>query len=150
MKALTDHPDQREVWYGDFEAHTRTAVEEIVRWATPVIHFRRTATEDTELAGQPIAAGEKVVLWYTSANRDERVFADPFRFDVTRPITPDAGRVRRRRPALLPRRQPGPPRDLGDVRRAAPTPARPAHHRRAGLPESSFINGIKRLPCAWG
>ena len=88
MRALTDHPDQRELWWGDFEAHNRTAVEEIVRWATPVIHFRRTATEDTELSGQQIAAGDKVVLWYTSANRDERVFEDPFRFDVTRPINP--------------------------------------------------------------
>ena len=57
MKALTEHPDQRDLWYGDFEAHSRTAVEEIVRWATPVIHFRRTATEDTELSGQRIEAG---------------------------------------------------------------------------------------------
>ena len=88
MKALTDIPDQRERWCGDFEASRQTAVEEIVRWATPVIHFRRTATADTELGGQPIAAGEKVVLWYNSANRDERVFADPYRFDVTRPLQP--------------------------------------------------------------
>ena len=53
-----------------------------MRWATPVIHFRRTATRDTELRGQTIRAGEKVVLWYSSANRDEDVFDDPFRFDV--------------------------------------------------------------------
>ena len=88
MKALTDNPDQRERWWNDFDGVTKTAVEEIVRWATPVIHFRRTATADTELSGQPIAAGEKVVLWYNSANRDERVFADPYRFDVTRPLQP--------------------------------------------------------------
>ena len=55
-----------------------------MRWATPVIHFRRTATRDTELRGQKINAGEKVVLWYNSANRDEAVFDDPFRFDVRR------------------------------------------------------------------
>ena len=57
----------------------KTAVEEIVRWATPVIHFRRTATEDTDdRAVRSSQAGDKVVLWYNSANRDERVFADPF------------------------------------------------------------------------
>ena len=61
-----------------------TAVEEIVRWASPVIHFRRTATQDTELGGQKLRAGEKIVLWYNSANRDEAVFPDPYRFDVTR------------------------------------------------------------------
>jgi cytochrome P450 len=63
-------------------------VEEIVRWATPVIHFRRTATCDTEIGGQAIRAGEKVVLWYCSGNRDEAVFDDPFRFDVRREPNP--------------------------------------------------------------
>ena len=61
-----------------------TAVEEIVRWATPVIHFRRTATRDTVVGGQEIKAGDKVVMFYNSANRDERQFPDPYRFDVTR------------------------------------------------------------------
>jgi cytochrome P450 len=84
MKALTDHPDQRQAWVRDFELVTPTAVEEIVRWATPVIHFRRTASQETEIGGQRIAAGEKVVLWYNSANRDETKFDDPFRFDVRR------------------------------------------------------------------
>jgi cytochrome P450 len=84
MKALTDFPDERRRWVADFEGVAPTAVEEIVRWATPVIHFRRTATRDVEIGGQPIRAGEKVVLWYSSANRDERAFADPYRFDVTR------------------------------------------------------------------
>ena len=60
------------------------AVEEILRWATPVMHFRRTATRDVELRGQQIKAGDKVVTWYISANRDEEVFPDPYRFDVTR------------------------------------------------------------------
>jgi cytochrome P450 len=54
MVALTENPDQRAKWFGDFETHTKTAVEEIVRWATPVIHFRRTATQDTEINGFPI------------------------------------------------------------------------------------------------
>lgn len=60
------------------------AVEEMLRWWTPVMHFRRTATMDTELAGTPIETGEKVVVWFSSANRDERVFPDPDRFDITR------------------------------------------------------------------
>ncbi len=84
MKALCDHPEQRAIWQGDFAAVAPTAVEEIVRWATPVIHFRRTATRDTELRGQPIREGEKVVLWYNSANRDEAIFDEPHRFDVRR------------------------------------------------------------------
>jgi len=150
MRALTDHPDQRELWWGDFEAHNRTAVEEIVRWATPVIHFRRTATEDTELSGQPIAAGDKVVLWYTSANRDERVFEDPFRFDITRPINPTqvgfgAG---------------GPHFCLGAnlARREITVMFEELHNRLPDLQitgepdrlQSAFIHGIKRMPCAWG
>ena len=60
------------------------AVEEVLRWATPVLHMRRTARSATSLAGTPIAAGDKVVMWYASANRDPDVFADPFRFDITR------------------------------------------------------------------
>jgi cytochrome P450 len=84
MKALTDFPAERQKWTADFEGIAPTAVEEIVRWATPVIHFRRTATRDVEIGGQVIREGEKVVLWYNSANRDERAFADPYHFDVTR------------------------------------------------------------------
>jgi len=84
MKALCDHPEQRALWQADFAAVAPTAVEEIVRWATPVIHFRRTATRDTEIGGQRIAEGDKVVLWYCSGNRDETVFEDPYRFDVRR------------------------------------------------------------------
>jgi cytochrome P450 len=84
MKALCDHPDQRVVLMEDFENRIGPAVEEMVRWATPVMTFRRTATCDTELCGQPIATGDKVVMFYPSANRDERAFPDPYRFDVTR------------------------------------------------------------------
>jgi cytochrome P450 len=150
MKALTDHPDQRELWFGDFEAHAKTAVEEIVRWATPVIHFRRTATADTELSGQPIAAGDKVVLWYCSANRDERVFADPYRFDVTRPLQPaqvgfGAGGPHFCLGANLARREMTVMFD--EIRRRLPD------LRITGEPEylqSFFINGIKHLQCEWG
>jgi cytochrome P450 len=74
MKALTDNPDERRKWQSDFEGVAPTAVEEIVRWATPVIHFRRTATRDVELGGQTIREGDKLVTWFSSANRDERAF----------------------------------------------------------------------------
>src|SRR4029450_12427392 len=61
-----------------------TAVEEMLRWVTPVMHFRRTATRDVELHGQNIKAGDKVVMYYVSANRDEEVFPEAHRFDVGR------------------------------------------------------------------
>ncbi|MEY2592010.1 MAG: methyl-branched lipid omega-hydroxylase [Acidimicrobiaceae bacterium] len=83
---LSRNPDQRAALLADPETVMPTAVEEIVRWATPVIHFRRTATEDVELpsGNGTIKAGEKVVLFYGSANRDERFWDDPYRFDVRR------------------------------------------------------------------
>jgi cytochrome P450 len=65
------------------------AVEEVIRYATPVLHMRRTATKDTVLHDTPIAEGEKVVIWYASANFDETAFPDPLAFDITRPIKPD-------------------------------------------------------------
>jgi cytochrome P450 len=83
MLALMGHPDQLRLLQDEPE-HIPVAVEEILRWATPVLHFRRTATCDTELRGQPIKAGDKVVTWYVSANHDEDVFPDAHRFDVTR------------------------------------------------------------------
>jgi cytochrome P450 len=84
MKALCDNPDQRALLTEHFDDHIGTAVEELVRWATPVMTFRRTATADTELGGQTITAGDKVVMFYSAANRDETAFPDADRFDVTR------------------------------------------------------------------
>ena len=84
MRALTVNRDQRHKLLDDVDAVMPTAVEEFVRWATPVLTFRRTATRDTELRGQAIGEGEKVVLFYHSGNRDETVFEDPWSFDVTR------------------------------------------------------------------
>lgn len=84
MLALTKNPGERARWQSDFEGVSPSAVEEIVRWATPVINFRRTATRDVEIGGQRVKEGDKVVMFYNSANRDERAFADPYRFDVTR------------------------------------------------------------------
>jgi cytochrome P450 len=84
MRALTVNPDQRRLLVDDLDARMPVAVEEFVRWATPVMTFRRTATRPVELHGHQIDEGEKVVLFYTSANRDEHAFAEPGRFDVTR------------------------------------------------------------------
>jgi cytochrome P450 len=83
MRALIEHPDQRRRLLED-PALVPSAVEESLRMFPAFAHFRRTATRDTELAGQPIRKGEKVVMWYVSSNSDESVYADPDRFDVTR------------------------------------------------------------------
>jgi cytochrome P450 len=81
---LDQHPDQRATLRADPDAVLPTAVEEIVRFSSPVMHMRRNVAHDTELAGQPLAAGDRVVIWYRSANHDETVFDDPEHFDVTR------------------------------------------------------------------
>jgi cytochrome P450 len=84
VKALCDFPDQRMALLDDLDGRIDTAVEEFVRWASPVMTFRRTATRDAEIAGRPIAEGDKVVLFYPSANRDEDVFENADRFDIRR------------------------------------------------------------------
>ncbi|MBM4266739.1 MAG: cytochrome P450 [Deltaproteobacteria bacterium] len=81
--ALLDHPDQLETLRRDPDA-MRPAVEEILRWSSPVAYFARRATRDTEIRGVKISEGDRVTLWYPSANRDEEVFEDPFRFDIGR------------------------------------------------------------------
>jgi len=89
--ALTRYPEQREIWWDDFAGHSQTAAEEIVRWASPVVYMRRTATRDVEVSGVQIAAGDKVTMWYGSANRDEDKFTNPWMFDVTRNPNPHLG-----------------------------------------------------------
>ena len=147
MKALCDFPDQRELLLEDLEAGIGTAVEEFVRWATPVMVFRRTATRDTELRGTRIAEGEKVVLFYGSANRDDEAFVDPGRFDVRREPNHHVGfggggphycmgaalarlQLKAIFTELLTR--------LPDLRVGEPEPL-----------IGNFINGIKRMPCAF-
>lgn len=83
MLALMQNPDQLQLLKDD-PSLIANATEELLRWASPVMHFRRTATRDVELRGQPIKRGDKIVTWYISANRDEDMFPDPYRFDVTR------------------------------------------------------------------
>jgi cytochrome P450 len=81
---LQEHPDQRALLLEDFEGRVDGTVEELLRFKPPLMHFRRTATSDVELGGQEIHAGDKVVLWYLSANRDEDAFENPDEFDIMR------------------------------------------------------------------
>lgn len=90
VKAFSEHPDQWDLLRAD-RSLLKSAAPEMVRHASPVMHMRRTATEDTMLAGQKIAKGDKVVLWYISANRDASVYDQPDRFDVTRKAAQHVG-----------------------------------------------------------
>ncbi len=87
LQAFIDNPEQWRLLQND-PAMLRPAIEEIVRWTTPVIQFSRTAVEDYELRGQKIKAGDSFALFYPSANRDEEVFEQPFKFDITRNPNP--------------------------------------------------------------
>jgi cytochrome P450 len=91
MKALTDFPDQRAWLAADFDDRIGGAIEEFVRWATPVMTFRRTAATDYQLGGQTIAAGEKVVMFYSSGNFDTDAFDRPEKFDLSRKPNPHLG-----------------------------------------------------------
>jgi cytochrome P450 len=88
MLALAEHREQWRRLADDPQLVWTAGADEILRWSSPVLHFRRTATRDVELGGQTIRAGDKVVVWYVSANFDEEVFADPLRFDVGRQPNP--------------------------------------------------------------
>ncbi|WP_222266373.1 cytochrome P450 [Modestobacter marinus] len=142
--ALAEHPDQRDRWAAD-PGLTRTAVEEIVRWTSPVTWMRRTATQDVELAGRRFRAGTKFVLFYTAANRDPAVFPDPHRFDLGRDPNPHVG-FGSRGPhfclgAHLARREIGVAfRAFFDHLPDLEVTGEPDRLR------SSFINGLKRLP----
>ena len=146
---LTENPDQRALWQADIDGVTPTAVEEIVRISSPVIHFRRTVTTDgVRLGDHEFSAGDKVVLWYNSANRDEEVFTDPDRFDVTRDPNPHVGFG-----------GPGPHfclgahlarREIGAMFRQLLTrlPDIEATDEPDRL-RTNFVNGIKHLPCSY-
>jgi cytochrome P450 len=146
---LTEHPGQRAVLLEDLEGRIGPAVEEIVRYTSPVIWMRRTLTQDIMMNGNRYAQGDKVLLFYQAANRDDSVFADPDRFDVTRSPNPHVG-FGAAGPhfclgAHLARRE------ISAVLRELLT--RVPAIRAAGEPDyllSSFINGIKHLPCDLG
>ncbi len=142
---LTEFPEQRALLLADLEGRLGGAVEEIVRYASPVLFMRRTLTRDYTMNGQDYRAGDKVALFYYSANRDEAVFTDPGRFDITRSPNPHVGFG-----------APGPHFCLGAhlARRELAVMLRELLTRvpdiTAGEPDrllSSFVNGIKRLPC---
>jgi cholest-4-en-3-one 26-monooxygenase len=88
MNAFLEHPEQYERLAADPEGMIGSATEEILRWASPVMYFRRNARQDVTLRDVTIKAGEKISLWYISANRDEEVFTDPFSFDIGRDPNP--------------------------------------------------------------
>jgi len=146
LLALTEHPDQRALWNADPATIGATGVDEIVRWASPVIWMRRTVTEDTVLSGEELHEGDKVLLFYNSANRDEDAFEDPFTFDVTRAPNPHFGFGAA-----------GPHFCLGAhlARRELDVMMRELFTRlpdieSVGEPDrllSNFINGIKHLEC---
>jgi len=145
LMLFTEHPDQRALLLADMENRLEGAVEEIVRYSSPVLFMRRTLTEDYTMNGHDYRKDDKVVLFYYSANRDEAVFADAERFDITRSPNPHVGFG-----------GPGPHYCLGAhlARREIRVMLRELLTRvpdiTAGEPDrllSSFVNGVKRLPC---
>ena len=143
---LTEHADQRELLLADIEGRIGPAVEEIVRYVSPVIWMRRTLTQDYVMNGHAYGEGDKFLLFYQAANRDDTVFAHPERFDITRSPNPHVG-FGAAGPhfclgAHLARRE------ITAVLRELLT--RAGGIRAVGPPDyllSSFINGIKHLPC---
>jgi len=146
--ALTEFPGEKRRWLEDLDGRAATAAEEIVRWATPVLHMRRTVSRDTTFAGVEMRQGDKVAMWYLSANRDETVFADPYRFDITRDPNEQGGfgtggphfclgaHLARREITVM----------LTELLRRLPD------IEATDKPEklrSNFIRGIKRLPVAF-
>lgn len=146
MLAFLEHPGEWEKLRGD-AASLDGAVEEIVRWTTPVIQFTRTATRDYELRGRTIRAGQSVCLFYASGNRDEEVFEDPFRFRIDREPNLHIGFGMGEHVCL------GAHLARLELRHAfAQLRERLVHCERAGTVErvrSSFVGGIKRAPMQW-
>jgi len=145
VQAFLDHPQEWERLRRLGPQALPAATEEVLRFTTPLHHFRRTATRDATLAGRPIAAGDKVVVWYPSANRDGTVFADPDRFDVARDPNPHVSFGRG-----------GPHRCVGEhlarleIRiTLEELLLRVRHLEQAGPASrvrSTFVNGLKALP----
>jgi cholest-4-en-3-one 26-monooxygenase len=147
MLALIEHPEQAQRLRDD-PSLWNTAVEEMLRWGSSIHNFRRTVAHDTELRGVPIAAGDKVVIYYASANRDEEVFEEPHHFDVGRTpndhVTFGGGGVHYCLGASLARAE------IGATMRQV-VDRLPGIHLTE-TPErltSDFVNGIKRMPIAW-
>jgi cytochrome P450 len=148
MHLLSENPDQRATWQADLQGVTSSAVEEVVRAASPVVFMRRTVTRDLELAGERLNEGDRMVLFYGAANRDPRVFPDPERFDVRRDPNPHVGfggpgphfclgaHLARRELAVAFRQLLS---RLPDIEVAGP----PVYLQSLGIP---LVGGIKHLP----
>jgi cytochrome P450 len=128
----------------DFENRIGQAIEEFVRWSSPVLQFARFATEDTEINGQPVAAGDKVGLFYCSANRDETVFDDPGSFDLTRSPNPHLG-FGGGGPHFCLGSQLA-KAELRNLFRELLTRLQTVEFGEPDLLYSSFVHGVKRLP----
>jgi cytochrome P450 len=147
MRALSVNPDQRGLLMEDLDQRLPAAVEEFVRWASPVMTFRRTTTREVEIHGERLPAGEKVVLFYNSANRDEQAFDDPWRFDVTREpnrhVGFGGGGPHYCLGASLARTQLR--AIFGELMRVIPD----IEAREPELLRSAFIHGVKRMDCTF-
>ncbi|MDZ7886384.1 MAG: cytochrome P450 [Mycobacterium sp.] len=144
MLALAANPDQRDWLMQDFDARIGMATEEFVRWSTPVLQFARFATQDVEVAGRRINAGDKVGLFYCSANRDESVFADPQKFDLSRSPNPQVG-FGAGGPHFCLGNQLA-KSELRNIFRELLTRLTTIELGEPDLLYSSFVHGIKRLP----
>lgn len=148
LALFTDHPEQRDLLVSDLDERMPAAIEEVVRYATPVNWMRRTATRDVDLVGHRFRAGDRLIMYYVSANRDETVFVDPYRFTITRNPNPHLGfgsrgphfclgaHLARREIAVM----------LRELFTRVPdihATAEPVRQR------TSFINGVLELPCAF-
>jgi cytochrome P450 len=148
LALLTEHPEQRDLLLADLDGRLPAAIEEVVRYATPVTWMRRNVTTDVDLFGQTYHVGDRVIMYYVSANRDERVFTDPYGFDITRSPNPHVGFG-----------APGPHFCLGAhlARREVTIMLRELFTRLPGIhatappvrQRASFVNAITSLPCAF-
>jgi cytochrome P450 len=144
MMPLVANPEQRDWLMADFEDRIGLAIEEFVRWSSPVLQFARFATEDTEVAGQSIKAGEKVGLFYCSANRDESVFEAPGAFDLSRSPNPHLGFGGGGPHFCLGNQLTK--SELRNLVRELLTHLKPIDFGEADLLHGNFVHGIKRLP----
>jgi cytochrome P450 len=144
MMALAENPAQRDWLMEDVENRIGPAVEEFVRWASPVMQFARFATEDTEIDGHPVQAGDKVGLFYCSANRDEAAFTDPGAFDLRRSPNPHLG-FGGGGPHFCLGNQLA-KAELRNLFREMLTRLKTIEFGEPDLLYSSFVHGVKRLP----
>lgn len=147
LALFQEHPDQLEWLFEDFEGRIDQTINELLRYETPIMHFRRTAVEDTEINGTQIKKGDKVVLWYIAGNRDPEVFPDPENFDIRNKATDQMAFGGG-----------GPHYCIGHLlgRRLLRTQIQQVYTRMKDLQVgerhillSNFMNGVMKLPATW-